>query len=82
MFSFFRDEGFFCSLKVLYGGPEISKLQFLIKKKYLEIFICIFFFNFLVIKTLDPYPDPYSLEMLYPDLDPQQCLIKETFVCC
>jgi hypothetical protein len=27
-----RAEGFSCSLGVLYGGLEISKLQFLIKK--------------------------------------------------
>jgi hypothetical protein len=36
------------------------------------------FFQFLVIKSLDPDPDWYSAEMLYPDpesmnLDPQHC---------
>jgi hypothetical protein len=30
--SLLRAEGFSCSLAVLYGGLEISKLQFLIKK--------------------------------------------------
>jgi hypothetical protein len=30
--SLLRTEGFSCSLDVLYGGPGISKLQFLIKK--------------------------------------------------
>ncbi len=43
-----RAEGFFCNLDILYG-LGISKLQFLIKK---------FFFQFLVIKALDPDPDP------------------------
>jgi hypothetical protein len=32
-------EGFFCRLEVLYGGQEISKLQFLIKKMS-NIFSC------------------------------------------
>jgi hypothetical protein len=40
-----RAEGFFCNLDVLYGGLGIGKLQFLIIKK-------------LVIKALDPDPDP------------------------
>jgi hypothetical protein len=30
---FLRAEGFSCILGVLYGGPEISKLQFSTKKK-------------------------------------------------
>ncbi len=53
MFSL-RTEGFSCSLDVLYRGLGISKLQFLIKKYH--------FFQFLVIKTLDPNlnPDRYS----------------------
>ncbi len=64
-----RAEGFSCSLDVLYGGLGISKLQFLIKKRYKTNFqLYIFLLQFLVIKTLDPYPDPDSLEML--DLDP------------
>jgi hypothetical protein len=40
-----------------------------------------YFFQYLIIKTLDPSPD--SLEMLdpdsYPDPVPQHCLSKETF---
>jgi hypothetical protein len=53
-----RAEGFSFSLDVILGGLEISKLQFLIKKG-----------KFLVIKTLDPEPDPESLDMLDPDPD-------------
>jgi hypothetical protein len=77
-------EGFFCSLGVFYGGLRISKLQFLIKKRYKKLFSCIFFLLFLVIKTQDPYPDMDSLEMVDPDPcpdpdsinpDPQLCLI-------
>jgi hypothetical protein len=43
-------------LDILYGGLGISKLQFLIKKikKYKTILSFKFFFQFLVIKTLDP----------------------------
>ncbi len=33
-------------------------------------FSAVNFFQFLVIKTLDPEPDPYSAKMLDPDLDP------------
>jgi hypothetical protein len=69
---FLRAEGFSCSLDVLYRG---------------KIFSCIFFLQFLVVKTLDPD----SLEMLVPDpypdsmnLDPQlwysQNLSKENDV--
>jgi hypothetical protein len=69
MFSF---EGFSCRLDVLYGGLVISKLQILIKK---ETKFERYFFSVLVIKTLDPCPDPDSLEMPdmdpYPDSDPQ-----------
>jgi hypothetical protein len=54
--SLLRAEGFSCSLDVLYGGQEISKLQFLIKK--IRIFFSCKFFQFLVIKNLDP--DRYS----------------------
>jgi hypothetical protein len=45
-----RAEGFFCNLDVLYGGLGICKLQFLKKK----IFSAVIFFQFLVIKVLDP----------------------------
>ncbi len=56
--------GFFCNLDILYGGLGIGKLQFLIKKK-LTFFSAVIFFQFLIIKALDPYwirirnPDPY-----------------------
>jgi hypothetical protein len=40
-----RDEGFSCSLGVLYGGLGISKLQFLIKKIEIK-FLVVNFFNF------------------------------------
>jgi hypothetical protein len=52
-----RAEGFSCSL-------DISKLQFLNKKRYKKI-LAVFFLQFLVFKTLDPDPD--SLKMLYSD---------------
>jgi hypothetical protein len=47
-----RANGFSCSLNVLYRGQGISKLQFLILKK--KKFRCIFFLQFLVIKSPDP----------------------------
>ncbi len=50
---FFRAEGFFCNLDVLYGGQGIGKMLFFIQKKY--IFFNCNFFQFLVIKTLNPY---------------------------
>jgi hypothetical protein len=48
-----RAEGFFCNLDILYGGLGIGKLQFLIKKN-LIFFSAVIFFQFLVIKALDP----------------------------
>ncbi len=48
-----RAEGFFWSLEVLYEGLGISKLQLLIKK-FQIFFLAVNFFQFLVIKTLDP----------------------------
>ncbi len=47
-----RAEGFFCNLDMLYGGLGIGKLQFLIKKIF--FFSAVIFFQFLVIKALDP----------------------------
>jgi hypothetical protein len=38
-----RAEGFSCSLGVLYGGLEISKLQFLIKNIEIKYSALIFF---------------------------------------
>ncbi len=49
-----RAEGFFCNLDILYGGLGIGKLQFLIKKKFKFFFFSCSFFQFLVIKGLDP----------------------------
>ncbi len=40
--------------KVLYGGLEISRLKFSIKKDIYKKFHLFFFLYFLVIKTLDP----------------------------
>ncbi len=45
--------GFFCNLDILYGGLGLGKLQFLILKKFNFFFSC-YFFQFLVIKALDP----------------------------
>jgi hypothetical protein len=59
-----RTEGFSYNLDILYGGLGIGKLQFLIKKNNKK-FSAVIFFQFLVIKALDPYwirirnPDPY-----------------------
>ncbi len=51
--SLLRDEDFYCSLNVLYGGIGIRKLQLLIKKHQ--------FFPLYWQKMLDPdpYPDPH-----------------------
>jgi hypothetical protein len=51
--SLLRAEGYSCSLDVLYGRLGISKLQILIKKYQTKI-LAVNFFQFLVIKTLDP----------------------------
>jgi hypothetical protein len=51
-------------LDVLYGGLGISKLQFMIKKKYI---FQLKIFSMLVIKTLDPDPDSMNRE-------PKHCL--------
>jgi hypothetical protein len=77
-----RAESFFYNLDILYGGLGIGKLQFLIKKK--KTFTAVIFFQFLVIKALDPNwiririgvhpkmldPDPDPDEM---NTDPQPC---------
>jgi hypothetical protein len=50
-FLFLRDEGFFCSLDVHYGGLGILKIF---------VFSCNFFLlQFLVFKILDLDPDPH-----------------------
>ncbi len=53
-----RAEDFSCSLEVLNGGLEISKLQFLIKK--IHIYFRCKMLQILVIKTLNP--DPHGLQ--------------------
>ncbi len=64
-------EGFSCSLDVLYGGLEISILQFFLSKKDIKKFSTVFFFFSFGHQNpgfgLDTDPD--SLEMLDPDLD-------------
>jgi hypothetical protein len=52
-----RAEGFSCNWDVLYSGLGISKLQSLIKN---IIFFSSNFFQFFLIKTVDPEPDPDS----------------------
>jgi hypothetical protein len=74
-----RAEGYFYNLDILYGGLGIGKLQFLIKKKK---FSAVIFFQFLVIKALDPDWIRIRIgvhpKMLDPDpdemnTDPQPC---------
>ncbi len=60
-----RPEGFSCSLDALYEGVGISKLQFLIKKRY-KIFFS-FFSSISGHQNPGSGLDPYSLEMLDPD---------------
>ncbi len=54
--SLLRDEGFSCSVGVLYGGLGIRKLQFLIKKIEIK-FPAINFCSILGHHTLDPDPE-------------------------
>jgi hypothetical protein len=82
-----RAEGFFCNLHVLYGGLGIGKLYFLIKKK-LNFFSAVNFFQFLVIKTLNPDwirigiqskmtdPNPYQMKT-----DPKPCIFHSKKQC-
>ncbi len=51
-----RAEGFLYNLDIVYGGLGIGKLQFFINKKKKKI-SAVIFFQFLVIKALDPDPD-------------------------
>jgi hypothetical protein len=53
-------------------------LQFLIQKIFKKNFTAVNFFQFWVIKTLDPDPDRYSPKMLDPDpesMNPDQNLL-------
>ncbi len=69
-----RAEGFFYNLDILYGGLGIDKLQFLIKKKYRKFFSAVIFFQFLVIKALDPdwIRIRIGLQPQTPDPDPEK----------
>ncbi len=90
-----RAEGFFFyNLDILYGGLGIGKLQFVIIKNDKK-FSAVIFFQFLVIKALDPDwiririgvhpkmlvsdPDPYPDEM-NADLQPCSKALKELLV--
>ncbi len=53
-----RAEGFFCNLDVLYGGRGMVNCIF--DQKKINFFSAVIFFQFLVIKVLDPDPDWYS----------------------
>ncbi len=70
--SLLRPEGFSCSLGVLYGGPGISKLQFLIKKTKIK-FAAIKYFNFKVIKPWIQIrdSDPESGSAIRKNADPK-----------
>ncbi len=65
-----RTEGFFYNLDILYGGLGIGKLQFLIKKKNKNKFSAVIFFQFLVIKALDPYWIRIRIGLQHQALDP------------
>jgi hypothetical protein len=54
---FLRAEGFSCSFDTLYEGIAISK----------NFLFLLYFFRHVVFKTLDPDPNPDTLEMLDPD---------------
>ncbi len=74
-----RAEGFFCSFDVLYEGLGKVNCNFLSNKEKKKISVE-FLFQVLFIKTLDPYPDPDSFEMLEPDPDPDS-LFRDTVQC-
>jgi hypothetical protein len=67
-----RAEGFSCSLDVLYGGLEISKLQFFIKKNFILFFSCNFFPIFWSSKPWIRIRIGIQPRMLDPD--PKHCL--------
>ncbi len=71
--SLLRAEGFSCSLDGLYEGLEISKLQFLIKKRR-KINFQLYIFPSILQPDPDPYPDQDSLAMLDPDQDSLEML--------
>jgi hypothetical protein len=73
-----RAEGFFCSLRVLYGGLRIRKLRFSIQKIDEKFYRCKFFSSIFrhqkLFKTLgselDPDLGPYPYPELGKMLDP------------
>ncbi len=78
-----RAEGFFCNLDILYGGLGIDKMQFLIPNFF--FFQLKFFFQFLVIKALDPdwiririrnglQPQPLDPDPEKMNTDPKPCV--------
>ncbi len=84
-----RAEGFFCNLDILYGGLGIGKLQFdkknvifeiaVFDKKKCNFFSAVIFFQFLVIKALDPDwirigLQPQTLDPDQMNADPKLCL--------
>ncbi len=73
--SLMRDEGFSCSLDVLYGGPGISKLQFFYQK--MIYFIQPYFFQIFGHQTqdLDPVPGSNSVNP-----DPQHWLFTSMLI--
>jgi hypothetical protein len=66
-----RAEGFFYNLDILYGGLGIGKLQFLIKKNKKK-FSAAIFFQFLVIKALDPDWIRIGVDPKMLDPDPEK----------
>ncbi len=52
--SLLRAQGFSCGLDILYGGLEISKLQYFFDQKNNKKIFSYKFFPILVIKTLNP----------------------------
>ncbi len=73
------NEGFLCSLDILYGGLGISKLQFLFKY---QIFSALIVFLFLVIKILDSdwIRIGIQIQPKMLDPDPEHNIIKILFL--
>jgi hypothetical protein len=84
---FWNAEGFYCNLEVLYGGPGIVSVNSCFWYKKMNFFSAVNLFQFLVIKTLDPYWIWIGIQprMLDPDqmiTDPKHwfsCLKKASF---
>jgi hypothetical protein len=63
-------------LDILYGGLGIGKLQFLIKK--ILNFYALNFFQYLNIKTLDPYWIRIGIQPKMLDRDPDDSCLSES----